>query len=832
MNCFAYTRANVLISEVKKVRTMLPIKPAAVALLVTLALAACDSAEERANEHYQRGLELIEAGDFDRAIVEFRNVFQIDGGHREARLRLAELLLTHRNNPQGAYSHYLRLVEQYPDDLQARLELSELAFLARNWDEVDRHGAKAEEIAPEDERVKVITLARAYRNAAIDENAAERRKQADAADQLLKSVSDSPILRNVLIDSYLRDSEYGKALAQLDWLLERDEKNILYWRQRLEVLSRLGDSSEIEAQLMKMVELFPDDAGNKLTLIRFYMSREEVDKAEGFLRQLIADADDDQPGPRLDLIRFLAEVRGNDAARKEIEAAIAAVPDPTAFRVVGASIDFTEGDQEKAVNTLEDVLKTAEPSDQTRAIKVSLAQMLLGMGNEVGARARVEEVLAEDDRNASALKMQANWLIDSDETDGAIASLRIAIEEEPEDEQALGLMARAYTRAGRPELARDYLALAVDASNNAPAQTIVYARILMSEERYLPAEDILKKSLRLNQNNVDLLVAMGQVYIRMEDRSRVEQIVRSLRSIGTSIASTAANGLEAELINQSAGPEEAMDFLETMATGADATLATRVALVRARLSSGDRQGALDIAREIYSENSDNIALRAVLGAAEAVNGNLEEAEGHYRAILEEAPQQPNIWLALAQLKGRQGFAEEARQVIEEGLSHSPESGNLLWAKASYLERQEDFEGAISIYEELYEIDSNSVVVANNLASMLTTYREDADSLERAYRISRRFRDTQLPALQDTYGWIEHRRGNSEEALPYLESAAQGLPQDPIVQYHLGQVYLAVGRQEDALAQFVKTIEVATPSDNRSQIADARKQIEALQSEGN
>ena len=76
-------------------------------------LAACDNAEDRAEGHYQSALELIEAGDFDRAIVEFRNVFKLNGEHREARSTFAAM---HRElgNYRESIGQYLRLVEQFP----------------------------------------------------------------------------------------------------------------------------------------------------------------------------------------------------------------------------------------------------------------------------------------------------------------------------------------------------------------------------------------------------------------------------------------------------------------------------------------------------------------------------------------------------------------------------------------------------------------------------------------------------------------------------------------------------------------------------------------------
>ena len=165
-------------------------------------------------------------------------------------------------------------------------------------------------------------------------------------------------------------------------------------------------------------------------------------------------------------------------------------------------------------------------------------------------------------------------------------------------------------------------------------------------------------------------------------------------------------------------------------------------------------------------------------------------------------------------------------MLEEALAVLPDDPNLLWAEASYLEQSGDIDGAIAIYEELYERYPDSVVVANNLASLLTTYRTDDASLNRAWTVARRFSGTDLPAMQDTYGWILHRRGESAEALPYLEAAARGLPNDPVVQYHLGQVYQALERPDDALAQYRMAVQIAGPNDTRPQIADARSQIEA------
>ena len=100
------------------------------------------------------------------------------------------------------------------------------------------------------------------------------------------------------------------------------------------------------------------------------------------------------------------------------------------------------------------------------------------------------------------------------------------------------------------------------------------------------------------------------------------------------------------------------------------------------------------------------------------------------------------------------------------------------------------------------------MVANNLASLLTTQRADPGSLERAHAIARRLRGSQVPQFQDTYGWILHRRGDSAQAIVFLAPAAAALGDNALVQFHLGEALLATGRKAEARAQFERVLALA------------------------
>lgn len=797
----------------------------ALVLILAVGLAACDSVEERADAYYQSGLELYEAGDRNRAIVELRNVFALDENHIQARALIAKIFLE-RGSLGQAYGQYLRLIEQKPDHLEGRLVLAELAFEDRNWEEFDRHGTAAIEIDGTAQRAAAIALGLQYRQAVLDRDAATRAATATKADVLLADLPENAILLNLLLDRFLSAREFGDALAYIDQLIANRPDIRPYYDQRLRLLAALDDRAGIEAQLLEMRALFPEDEVIPNTLLRFYSDNNEMDKVEALLRDLAAAAPD-QSAPLTNLIGFLNQVRGVDAAQAELETRLAANPDNITLKAMQATMDFSAGRQDAAVAALEEVLRDAPASAQTNDIRIGLARMLIAMDNSVGAQRLVEEVLAQDPRQVEALKLQAVWQLQSNDPDAAISNLRQALEWAPEDAQILNLLADAHQLSGNPDLARDTLARAAEVSGYQADISLRYARLLIREDRFLPAEDVLKPALRRSPEDVELMSLLGQLYVRMDDQARLTQVIGALRRMDIEGADQAANTLEVQQVNRQSGADEALAMLERLAAGEGAGLSAKLDLLRARLSTGDAAGALSFAQDLLAENPDDPNLRFALAMTQGASGDLAASAAGLRALLDENPMRARIWVELARNQLRQGDPDAARATILDGLAVLPEATDLLWAQASYLESELDIDGAIAIYERLYEQNPGSILAINNLASLLSAYREDEDSLQRAYEVARRLAGTNNPALADTYGWILSRRGAPDEALPYLELAAAALSEDPLVLIHLGQTYAALGRVPEAISALQQAIDLAGPGDTRPQIDQAAAALAGL-----
>ena len=794
------------------------------AVAMAAVLVACDTAEERAERHYRSGLELLQAGDVQRARVEFQTVFTYVSTHREARVALANLFLDN-GDIADAFGQFSTLVEQYPDETEGRVTLVEMAYSLNRWEDAERHAEALRRQNADSPRAQVVLAAEAYRQAVLGNDDTARREAADRLRGLRETVPDSVIAGTMVIDSLILDGEDVAALAELDKVQPLAPGDRRLYQMRLGVLDRLQDFDGTEATLKEMIERFPDEPVVVQTLMAFYGNRRDFDAAEGFLRSRIVEGRPDDDA-RMALLQFLPQVRGIEAAYEMAERFVEEGTNDPLFRKQRAIIRFDLGETGAAIAELEALLVDAESSDLTRETKLALARGLALTGNEVGSRALVEEVLSEDQSNVEALLMKAAWLIQRDETDEAIGLLRIALDQEPSNVQVLTSMAEAEIRIGRPELGGEMLSRAVEASNRAPLQSLLYARFLSSDNRLKPAEAVLVDALRRSPENLDLLTELGRVYVRLEDWPRAEQVERRLRELDTAQSNGLADRLRVTILGAQQRESDAIAFLEGLLARDGSNRAAEVAILRSHLARGDAEAARGYLDSLIEDAPGDANLRFLSAALDTALGNLESAETQYRGLIDDGVESQRVWVELIRILNATGRTDEAQTALQAGLDQIPEAPDLLWMRATFLERQQDFEGAIAIYERLYESNSATSVTANNLASLLSTVRDDPESLDRAWRIARRLRDSDFAPYQDTYGWIAFLRGDVEDALRHIEPAAEALPGDPVVQLHYGLVLAETERKDEAIAQLEKALGMA-PDDPRPAFERARETLAQL-----
>jgi cellulose synthase operon protein C len=823
-------------------------------LASALALGACDSAEDRAERHYQRAVALLQEGDTARAMVELRNVFRLDGDHSVARQTYAGLLKD-RGEIREAYAQFRLLAEQDPQNAVAHREITALALQVQDLETARIHAKKAYALDPGDPMVRALKATLDFRDGT--DHGADRQAAIAMAKGVLEDDPANVPAQMVVIAESLAADDTREALARVDAALAEVPGDEGLHLARLTTLEALGDTAAAGAELRDMVRLFPDNEGARAALIQWHLASGDPDGAEAVLREAAA-RDPGTPARKLTVVQFLYELRGPDAARAELERLVRTDPAPAPFQRALAEIDFTQGRSDAAIAALRGLLEEAAPSDATRDLQVALAAMLAETGAREEAGGLVDTVLAADPAQVDALKLRARLAIEDDRPDAAVQDMRTALGQAPRDPEIMTIMARAHERQGARELMGERLALAVEASAQAPAESLRYADYLMQEGRLGPAEGVIVDALRARPEHRELLDMLGRIHLARRDWSRADQVAGLLRGLGDPAAVAMANAIAIESLRGQGRTQEATDLLAGLAeadgagggdtagdagrdTGGDTggdmggDMGALAELVRTEVEAGDLEGASARLEAMLAREPGNRPARLLLAGVRATSGEAGAAESIYRELISEAPGVGQTYEALFALLASQGRTDEAESVLEAGIAASDDPG-LLFTRAGLLEARGEVPGAIAVYETLYRRDTDALVVANNLASLLTTpgaapdgdARVAARNLERAWTVARRLRGARVPQFRDTYGWLLHLRGNSEAALEHLVPAAEALPDVAEVQYHRGEAEFALGRRAAARASFARALAAAGAGSPLPQADAARARLSEIE----
>jgi tetratricopeptide (TPR) repeat protein len=83
-------------------------------------------------------------------------------------------------------------------------------------------------------------------------------------------------------------------------------------------------------------------------------------------------------------------------------------------------------------------------------------------------------------------------------------------------------------------------------------------------------------------------------------------------------------------------------------------------------------------------------------------------------------------------------------------------------------------------------------------------------------------------MQDTYGWTLYLNGEFEAALRSLKPAAEALPDNPLVIYHLGMTYASLDETDLALEKLGRVVEM-TEGDDFPHMETLQETMEAVRS---
>lgn len=773
----------------------------ALLLLSVVQLAACGSPEQRAQDYYQRGMEFLAKKDNARASVEFRNALKLNKELVGAWLGLAQI--DEQNQEWGSVIKILRtVVDLDPKNVDTKLRLTRLLLLGNALDEALALVNAAGEV--DGRHTGVLTARAAILLKLKDGTGAIREAQA----ALEIDPANAEALTVLAAERLTRGDTRG-ALAILERQPSAHASNFGIQLFKLGIYERLGELDQVESLLRKFVELYPKEAAFRQQLVKLYVDQKRLDEAEAELRSLAAaNPNDVEAG--LDVVRFLIATKGPAAGQQALEARINAGGQVFKYQIALAEFQFSQGKFADSFKLLEELARTASAPEQALAAKVKLAEMQFSQKKFDAVDALVADILGKDSRNIGGLKLRAALRVERGQFDPAISDLRQALNDQPRSTDLMLQLAVAYERSGAIELAEKQFADATRTSNFDASVGLNYVAFLRRRGNVAHAEEILSELAGRSPNNTRVLSVLAEVRLARQNWVGAQEVAEAIRRIGNNNQGLADQILGVALSGRNK-LDESISALRSAYAANSAATQPMFALVSTLVRAKQMDRAVAFLKTVLEKNPANAEAHVLLGSIQLIANEPDQAEKSFRTAVEQQPKNAVGYRALADYYRSQKKNDESFKIIQEGLKAQPDSFAMRLALAGALELKGDYEGAIAEYEILLTQQSGSLIVANNLASLLSDRRTDKASLERAHSLAVGLRKTQLPQFKDTLGWVLHQRGDYKAAVSLLEEAVAGLPDLAMARYHLGMSYLSSGEMAKASEQLKKALDLA-PND--------------------
>lgn len=155
-----------------------------------------------------------------------------------------------------------------------------------------------------------------------------------------------------------------------------------------------------------------------------------------------------------------------------------------------------------------------------------------------------------------------------------------------------------------------------------------------------------------------------------------------------------------------------------------------------------------------------------------------------------------LYLLEAEVLSSVGQVSAAEVVFDEGLVTFPQSTQLLYARAMLYVNINYISGAEQDLKQVLKLIPDNAAALNALGYTLA---DQTDRFDEAYQyIQKAFSLTpENPAVLDSVGWVEYRKGNLQSSIEWLRRALEALP-DPEIAAHLGEVLWVSGVKEEAV----------------------------------
>ena len=440
---------------------------------------------------------------------------------------------------------------------------------------------------------------------------------------------------------------------------------------------------------------------------------------------------------------------------------------------------------ERAIANLEKANRNAHPS-----VPTLLGRLYIADGQYDKAIAMLAPVVRDQPEQIEAVAMLAEAYQATDRDDEAIALLEKSVQDAPELYSTLG---QVYQDAGRwRDAARAFGSAVEERPQSLPLRS-QWATALLNVGEAERAREVLEAGGAGNSRNQRALYLLSEAQRRTRDFAAAEVTARRL--IGLDVRALGGPRQLAQIFLDQGQHQKIVDLLEPIVT--------------ARLRAAD---AADLSSDTFRSTYFDLAT-----AYERLR-QFDKAIAMLRQARTLSPTDPLVEIRLARSQRESGKGDDAIRTLQAAAAKFPKEPAVRLSLASTLERERKFTEAEALFRQMIAEDPKNADALNSLGYMLAERGQKLDEavsfVQRALEI-----DPGNGAYLDSLGWAYYKQNRLDQAEAPLKEAAAQLPTVSVIQDHLGDLLNKRGLFEEAIAAWQKALEGDGDSIDRSDVDD-------------
>ena len=708
--------------------------------VITISWVGCQvTPEEKKAKHRERAIAYMKNQQYHEAIIEYQNVAQLDPKDSDThyQLALAHLKLGSIPNLQQAHTELIKTVRLDEANTDAQLKLGDLYLLGREPAKARERADIVLASSPQNTEGLVLRGRSLFSETRYQEAIAELKKAIGLAPQNMQAYID-------LARAHLATNERTEAEATLNQALRVNPRS-------LEVMLALGDfrnltgkPDQAEVIYTRALEASPDKEATYLKLASHYQHHRKLPEAEATLQRLAARIPQADT-PQIHLGDYFTAI----------------------------------GQPEKALASYRRATEIAPSSTMARD---KLITHYLDTGKIAEAETSIHAILEKDKHDLMGRFFDARLNLAHSKIDEAMTAFQSVVKDSPQFAGAHYFLGIAYLQKQQLPQARAAIADAVKFNPQHEEARTALAQIHLAEGSVDLALEEAQIALQINPRNTQAAIISGTAYLRKADlaksRKVFEAIVQALpkESIGPYNL-----GLVAQAEKNTT---KALAYFEEALAKQSTAIEPILQIVAIKHAQGKTVEARErVIRQLElapkSPLLHNLVGRLWLEAKDSV-----QAEKAFKTAIELDGTLLGPYLNLAQLYYQTGKVDQSIAEYEMVLAKNPNTSPALMMLGIIHEGREEYDKAKERYEQILKLNPRFAPAANNLAWLLTEQGGNLD-VALSHAQSAREQRPDDPNVADTLGWVYYKKFAYLLAVSLLKEAADKLPNEPLVLYHLG-----------------------------------------------